>query len=320
MRYDGWILPIRMRAPTTQMSDLPAHDGAASAPATRSILGQLRGMLRSWLRARNGDETVRETIEELIEEREDAGVSIDSDERVLLSNILKLHDVTAEDVMVPRAEIVAADMTTSLDDLMTLVATEAHSRIPLYREKLDDVVGFVHMKDLVAAIGKEAKVDELMRELLFAAPSIRVLDLLLEMRASRTHMAIVVDELGGVDGLVTIEDLVEEIVGEIEDEHDEEGPQLLEQPGGYYIADARVRVEEFEEQAGEFASEEEREEIDTLGGIVASLVGRVPRRGEVIGHPSGLEFEVEDADPRRIKRLRVRRAAPAKVDDGGATG
>ena len=272
----------------------------------RSIFGLVRSWLRSRLRPSNGDETVRETIEELIEEREDAGVSIDPDERVLLSNILKLHDVSAEDVMVPRAEIVAADINTSLDDLMALVATEAHSRIPLYKDTLDEVVGFVHMKDLVAAIGKDLAVDDLVRDLLFAAPSIRVLDLLLEMRASHVHMAIVVDELGGVDGLITIEDLVEEIVGEIEDEHDDEGPLLLKQPGGSYVADARVRVEEFEEQAGPFASEEERDESDTLGGIVASIVGRVPRRGEVIRHPSGLEFEVEDADPRRVKRLRIR--------------
>ncbi len=288
------------------MSDLPAHSGASVTSGVRSPLAHLRNRIRSWLRSRNGEDTVREAIEELIEEREDAGVSIDSDERVLLANILKLHDVTAEDVMVPRAEIVAADITTPLDDLMALIATEAHSRIPLYREQLDDVVGFVHIKDLVAALGKDVEAKDLVRDLLFAAPSIRVLDLLLEMRASRVHMAIVVDELGGVDGLVTIEDLVEEIVGEIEDEHDEDGPQLVAQPDGSYVADARVRVEEFEEQAGPFASVEEREEIDSLGGIVANLVGRVPRRGEVIAHPSGLEFEVEDADPRRIKRLRIR--------------
>ncbi len=292
------------------MSDLPAHSGASVTSGVRSPLAHLRNRLRSWLRSRNGEDTVREAIEELIEEREDAGVSIDSDERVLLANILKLHDVTAEDVMVPRAEIVAADITTPLDDLMALIATEAHSRIPLYREQLDDVVGFVHIKDLVAALGKDVEAKDLVRDLLFAAPSIRVLDLLLEMRASRVHMAIVVDELGGVDGLVTIEDLVEEIVGEIEDEHDEDGPQLVAQPDGSYVADARVRVEEFEEQAGPFASVEEREEIDSLGGIVANLVGRVPRRGEVIAHPSGLEFEVEDADPRRIKRLRIRMTTP----------
>ncbi len=294
------------------MSDLPTHPGVAGSSTPRTILGTARSWLRSLLRPRNGDETVRETIEELIEEREDAGVSLDSDERTLLSNILKLHDVTADDVMVPRAEIVAAEIGTSREEFMALVAKEAHSRIPVYREQLDDVVGFVHMKDLLAAIGTDKQISDLVRDLLFAAPSIRVLDLLLEMRASRVHMAIVVDELGGVDGLVTIEDLVEEIVGEIEDEHDEEGPQLLVQPGGSYIADARVRVEEFEERAGPFASDEEREEIDTLGGIVANLIGRVPRRGEVIGHPSGLEFEVEDADPRRIKRLRIRRTAVAE--------
>jgi len=149
-------------------------------------------------------------------------------------------------------------------------------------------------------------VRDLSRDILFAAPSIRVLDLLLEMRAQRTHMAIVIDEFGGVDGLVTIEDLVEEIVGEIEDEHDEAGPVITVDPGGSILADARVEVGELEERIGAFLTQEEREESDTLGGVVFSLVDRVPRRSEVVTHKSGVEFEVVDADARRIKRLRVR--------------
>jgi CBS domain containing-hemolysin-like protein len=153
-------------------------------------------------------------------------------------------------------------------------------------------------------------VKDIVRDILFASPSIRVLDLLLEMRASRTHMAIVVDEFGGVDGLVTIEDLVEEIVGEIEDEHDTEGPTIIRRPDGSVLADARTEIEELEKLIGEFASGEEREEIETLGGVVFRLIDRVPRRHEVIAHPSGLEFEIVDADPRRIKRLCVRDLRP----------
>jgi len=209
---------------------------------------------------------------------------------------------------------VAIDESAELHTVADLIAREAHSRLPVYREQLDDVVGFVHIKDVLAAMrsSPHLAVRELKREILFAAPSIRVLDLLLEMRAQRTHMAIVVDEFGGVDGLVTIEDLVEEIVGEIEDEHDEEGPSISTNPDGSILADARVEIEELEELIGVFVTDEEREDCDTLGGIVFSLIDRVPRRSEVVTHTSGVEFEVVDADPRRIKRLRVRdlRATP----------
>ena len=276
----------------------------------------MRGWLRSVIGGRNGEASVREAIEELIEESEDTGAAIDGDERTLIGNILKLHRLTARDVMVPRAEIVAADVGARLPELVTLMAGEAHSRLPVYRGKLDDVLGFVHIKDVLACIGEkgEAEVKDLVRDILFAAPSIRVLDLLLEMRASRVHMAIVVDEFGGVDGLVTIEDLVEEIVGEIEDEHDEEdGPSLVARPDGSVVADARTRIEEFESLSGRFTTDEERDEADTLGGIVFRLIDRVPRKAEVITHPSGLEFEIIDADPRRVKRLCVRNLGALKA-------
>ena len=293
------------------MTDLPRNDKPAPGTAATG-----RGQFASWLRdlfgGRNGENSVRETIGELIEDTDATETPINADESALISNILKLHDLTAEDVMVPRADIVAADQECGVEALADLMTQEAHSRIPVYVSHLDKVVGFVHIKDVLATMRSSPRlaVRELTREILFAAPSIRVLDLLLEMRAQRTHMAIVVDEFGGVDGLVTIEDLVEEIVGEIEDEHDEDDPLIIRDPDGSVLADARAEIEELESMIGAFVTDDEREEIDTLGGVVFSLVDRVPRRSEVVTHASGVEFVVVDADARRIKRLRVRDLRP----------
>jgi CBS domain containing-hemolysin-like protein len=277
----------------------------------------------NWLRglrgSKNEEASLRDALEELIEEYDEAEAPADSDERVLIKNVLNLHDLTVEDVMVPRADIVAIEAGTPLDELVKLMSKEAQSRLPVYRETLDDVIGMVHIKDVLACWNaKEAfALKNILRPLLFAAPSMRVLDLLLEMRSTRNHMALIVDEYGGIDGLATIEDLVEEIVGEIEDEHDEEqGPALDLRPDGSLAADARVSIEEFEKRVGPVLLPEEREDIDTLGGLVFSLAGRVPGRGELIAHPSGLEFEVVEADPRRIKRLRVRNLPPAPSQDG----
>jgi CBS domain containing-hemolysin-like protein len=196
---------------------------------------------------------------------------------------------------------------------------QGHSRIPVYRETLDDVIGFVHVKDVLRPVAerRETKLGPLLRKVLFVAPSVPILDLLVQMRQARTHIAMVVDEFGGIDGLVTIEDLIEEIVGEIEDEHDVTvRPNLVERADGSLIADARTPIEVLEAYRGaKLRPEADQEEVDTLGGLVSGLAGRVPKRGEVIVHPSGIEFEVLDADPRRIKRLRVR-ALPAPT--GGA--
>ncbi len=293
------------------MTEIPqdANQVTASNPDAPSGVGRMWRWLRGLLGSRNGESSVRETIEGLIEEPAGEAATINPEESALIANILKLPDLTAEDVMIPRADIVAIDETSALHTVADLIGKEAHSRLPIFREQLDEVVGFVHIKDVLAAIrtSPQEPVSKLQRDILFAAPSIRVLDLLLEMRAQRTHMAIVVDEFGGVDGLVTIEDLVEEIVGEIEDEHDEEdGPTFARNPDGSILADARVEIEDLEELIGSFLTEDEREESDTLGGVVFALIDRVPRRSEVVTHPSGVEFEVVDADARRIKRLRVR--------------
>ena len=295
-------------------SDSPASPPDNGGTADTSLIGQLRGWLSVRGRGRNGDD-LRETIGELIDERVPGGEEIDADERTLLRNILNLHDRTVEDTMVPRADIVAIESETDLQGAARLMADAGHSRCPVYRGALDDTLGMVHIKDVVNhLIGDDASFDlkRILRPMIFAAPSMRVLDLLLEMRNRHIHMALVVDEFGGVDGLVTIEDLVEEIVGDIEDEHDEpELADIVERGDGTWVADARVTIEDFEEKVGPFLDDEERDELDTVGGLVFSLAGRVPVRGELIAHESGLEFEIVDADPRRIRRLRIRRRPAA---------
>ena len=296
--------------------------------------GGLWQRLRALMKVRQGEAHLRETLEEIIDEikevegEEDSGTPISSDERVMLSNILKLRHLTAYDVMVPRADIVAVDLDTPIDELIDVMSDVGHSRVPIYRGTLDEVVGIVHIKDVLQHVKdrKDAQnfdLVDLVRRILVVAPSMRVLDLLLEMRLSRVHMALVVDEFGGIDGLITIEDLVEEIVGEIEDEHDVAvGPKLIERPDGILIADARTTIEEFEERVGPVLSDAEREEdIDTLGGLLFSLAGRVPDRGELVKHPhSGISFEVLEADPRRVKRVRVRGAAPRQDRPGAGAG
>jgi CBS domain containing-hemolysin-like protein len=290
------------------------RDSGAGHPSS------LAHSFRTWLRGlrglRNEEGSARNTLEELIEERDDSAVPIDQDERTLLANILELRGNTVRDVMVPRADVVAIDGAAPLADVIQAMTLAGHSRLPVYRETLDDAVGMVHIKDVLAWRGQDEAfaLTKIVRKVLFVAPSMQVLELLLEMRVTRSHMALVVDEFGGVDGLVTIEDLVEEIVGEIEDEHDRAlEPRLIERADGTLDADARVTVETLEARVGPLLSDEEREDVDTLGGLVFSLTGRVPIRGELVGHPSGLEFEVLEADPRRIKRLRIRNV-PASAE------
>lgn len=284
--------------------------GSGGQPEPERSFARLRNFLRLIRRPRNG-ESLRETLDEMIEEpAADGRQPLSDHERVLIGNILKVHDRTAADVMVPRVDIVALNIETRFPEVVECMVEQGHSRVPVYRETLDDVVGFIHVKDVLGPVfeRRETKLAPILRKVLFVAPSVPILDLLVQMRQARTHIAMVVDEFGGIDGLVTIEDLIEEIVGEIEDEHDEaEGPTLVERADGSLIADARTPIEVLEEHQGaRLRPAGDQEEVDTLGGLVSSLAGRVPKRGEVIAHPLGIEFEVLDADPRRIKRLRVR--------------
>jgi CBS domain containing-hemolysin-like protein len=299
---------VQGHAETVRSAPPPIAHATDKARKRRPLSERIARMLRRLRRSRR-NEDFRDTIEEIIESAHPEHLEIAADEKRLLRNILRLHDVTAADVMVPRADIIAVDIGTSLQGLIDIAEREVHSRFPVYRGALDEVAGMVHVKDVLPywSERRNFSLEKVLRKVLFAAPSMRVLDLLQEMRITRIHLALVVDEYGGVDGLLTIEDLVEEIVGEIEDEYDAEAPpSLVEESDGVALADARVTIGEFESRFGPFASDDERAEVDTLGGLVFYLAHRVPSRGELIRHPSGLEFEIIDADPRRVRSLRVR--------------
>jgi magnesium and cobalt transporter len=286
----------------------PRNDNKSAANGN----GNKNGFITRLLNLFTGkpDSTLRETIEEYIEEPNFDGVnSISSQEKALISNILKLRGLTVVDVMIPRADIVAIDVSTSQEELLSLLAEKQYSRLPVYKGNLDKTLGTIHIKDILAALakGKDITVKPLVRECPIVSPSLHVLDLLLQMKESRKHMAFVVDEYGGIDGLVTINDVIENIVGEIEDEHDPDNHAALDiQDDGSIIADARVYLDEFEQQFGEMLSAEEREENDTLGGLVFHIAGRVPARGEILTHASGMAFEILEADKRRVNRLAIR--------------
>lgn len=268
--------------------------------------------------------------------------SFSPQEREMLKNVLGFHRIRVDDVMVPRADIVAVPADTTLGALLGMFRTAGHSRLPVYGETLDDPRGMVHIRDFLDYLATRAEagtsrrrgsqeerppnlgeVDlsvtlataKILRPVLYAPPSMPAVDLLVRMQATRTHMALVIDEYGGTDGLVSIEDLVEMVVGDIEDEHDEAGALLILQgEGDVFVADARATLEEVSEALKvDLAVGEMAEEVDTLGGLIVTLAGRVPSRGELIAGPDNLEFEVLDADPRKVKRLRIHRREAAPI-------
>lgn len=268
---------------------------------------------------------------------EHAASEPDLNGQTLLGNVREFHDKRVDDVMVPRADIVAVEIDTPLDELSKIFGEAAHSRLPVYRETLDDPVGVAHIKDIIGhlagyaqskngeasqALSAQKILPEIRRPLLYVPASMRAMDLLLKMQSRRMHMALVVDEFGGTDGLVTLEDLIEPIVGDIEDEHDDaDAPSIAAKGVSTWEADARAEIEDLESVIGfEIATDEEEADVDTLGGLVFRLAGRVPERGEVLAHPSGFEFEVLDSDPRRIKRVRVRSSQTKPVQDDTENG
>jgi CBS domain containing-hemolysin-like protein len=284
------------------------------SPENPSWLGRFWSRVNGLLTRSKEETAIIEAIEEIIEEPEESG-SAPAAEKQLLTNLLETRGRTVTDIMIPRADIFAVEENTDLRKLASLMAHSGHSRVPVYRRTLDDVMGFVHIKDITAALldEKQMSLKDLVRKLLFVSPSMAITKLLLQMRIRRRHMALVVDEFGGIDGLVTIEDVVETIVGQIDDEYDdpELNAPLQRRPDGSVQVDARMTLEIFEGHVGGFLSDQERSEIDTLGGLVFALAGRVPTRGEVLRHATGMSFEVVDADTRRVKRLRIFNLPPA---------
>ena len=284
--------------------DDDSRAGAAATETAEDTDPRQPGFLTRLIRLAKGEEP---EPEEALEE-----FAATPAERTLFNNILTMRGQRVEEVMIPRADIVAVDAAASLDELTEAFRDGSHSRLPVYRETLDDVIGFIHVKDVAldrafGAADQSFTLEALVRDTLVAPPSMPTKTLLQRMQASRIHMAMVVDEYGGVDGLVTIEDLVEQIVGDIEDEHDKaEAAPWRRERSGVYVVNARAALTEFEADAGvDLLPDDLDEDVDTMGGLVYMLANRIPARGEVIAHPDGHEFEVVAATPRRIDRLRV---------------
>lgn len=270
----------------------------------------------------DSEPTLRDQIEEAIEEHEgepaEAG-DLTPIERQMVRNLLHFGERTVGDVAVPRADIIAVPETTGFDELIGLFAEAGHSRLPVYRGSLDAIIGMIHIKDVFEIMAKGAPPPDtltgLLREPRYVPTAMGVLDLLAEMRATRTHLAIVLDEYSGTEGLVTIEDLVEEIVGDIEDEHDDEPHATLVQlEAGMWDADARAELEEVAAELDPRLADV-AEDVDTLGGLAFVLAGRIPERGEIVAHPSGWRIEVTEADPRHITRVRLHAPQPAAGDE-----
>ena len=255
--------------------------------------------------------SLKENIETVLDTVKKDDENISKQERSMLLNILKIDQIRSMDIMIPRADIGAVEVNDSFEKVLDVFIKESHSRVPVYEKNLDNIIGMIHIKDLVKYQSNEnfekGFLRKIIREVVEIPPSMPVLDLLMKMQLTRLHMGIVIDEYGGTDGLVTIEDVIEEITGEIEDEHDEQDmPTLIKTSPNSFKASARAKIEDFQNLSKiNFLNVHDNEDVDTLGGLVIATVGRVPQRGEIIKHESGLIFEIIDADPRKIKLLKI---------------
>ena len=254
---------------------------------------------------------LKQSIETVLDNDLKGTEGISKHERLMLLNILKIDGIRSSDIMIPRADIGAVELNDSFEKVLEVFIKEAHSRVPIYEKNLDNIIGMIHIKDLVNYQNQKKSetnfLQNLKREILEIPPSMPVLDLLLKMQLTRLHMGIVIDEYGCTDGLVTIEDVIEEITGEIEDEHDEKNlPMLIKSSLNTFEASARIEIDELQKVTNvEFLNSYNNDDIDTLGGLIFSITGRVPQRGEIIKHTSGTTFEIKDADPMKIKSVKV---------------
>ena len=255
--------------------------------------------------------SLKENIETVLDTVKKDDENISKQERLMLLNILKIDQIRSMDIMIPRADIGAVEVNDSFEKVLEVFIKESHSRVPVYEKNLDNIIGMIHIKDLVKYQSNEnfeqGFLRKIIRDVVEIPPSMPVLDLLMKMQLTRLHMGIVIDEYGGTDGLVTIEDVIEEITGEIEDEHDEQNmPMLTKTSPNSFKASARAKIEDFQKLSKiNLLNVHDNEDVDTLGGLVIATVGRVPQRGEIIKHESGLIFEIIDADPRKIKSLKI---------------
>ena len=299
--------------------------------ADPAVRPRLMALLDRFLRF-NRNAGVLDDVAEALEEREGRADSLDAAQRTMVIAAARFNEkLRAGDVMTPRADIVAIEASATLGETARLFAESQHSRLPIYRDTLDDPIGFVHVKEVMALLAPNAEgvattkfSDRILarakREILFVPPSTSLPTLLLTMKSRRIHLALVIDEYGGTDGLVSIEDIVEQIVGEIDDEHDiDEAERIVARPGGVFEMDGRVSVEIVEARLGaKLGLVDHEDDVETVAGLAAALASRVPQRGEILRHPAGFDFEVLDADPRRVKRLRIKPAPAAPREESVA--
>ncbi len=281
-------------------------DSSISSKKT-GILYRLKSLF--WRKEQEG--SLKEALQEVLDEHADELVSLPAEEREIFTNLLDFGEVEVSEIMIPQPDIVAVDINGSLQDLKDLLLKERHTRMPVYEESVDHVKGFIHVKDLVQFLGTsgdEFRVEDILREILFVPPVMKIADLLLKMRSEGVHIAIVVDEYGGTSGLVTLEDLFEEIVGEIQDEHDDEHSEisLCWDNDGQLTLDAKTKIEELEQALDiKLYSNSEDEDFDTIGGLIFTKMGKIPACGEIFQHSSGINIEILEADARRIKKVRL---------------
>jgi len=288
-----------------------------------------------------GGGTIREEITDALAQGSGQLADLSAQERAMLSNVLSLRERRVGDVMIPRADIIAVPADATLDEVLARFRTAGHSRLPVFDDSLDDPRGMVHIRDFLEFIAGQAKAEptaglsepafhdlaavdltrtladtKIMRPVLYVPPSMPAVDLLVRMQATRTHIALVIDEYGGTDGLVTIEDLIEIVVGDIEDEHDlEEAPTIAPDGEGRFTADARATLDELKQATGiDLSDDPVAEDVDTLGGLIVTLAGHVPAKGEIVAGPGGLSFEILEADQRRVKRLSIVQRSPTDED------
>lgn len=291
-------------------------------PLSRKRASLLKRLTRLFAREKRGSAAA---LEEALREREESGEAIELSQTDMILRAVRFDSLKVADVMRPRAEIVAIEAVAALGEAARVFSDSQHSRLPIYGETLDDPQGFVHVRDVMALLAPspdgEARAkfsDRLLprirRDILFVPASMTLSTLFLKMQSSRIHLALVVDEYGGTDGLVSMEDLVEQIVGAIEDEHDVDASLVLERPGGAFEADGRAPIDQLEARLEvSLALPEHEDEFDTAAGLAVALAGRLPQRGEILRHPAGLDVEIIDADPRRVKRIRIKPAADARA-------
>ena len=271
----------------------------------------IRKLFKKFLKKNIENNNLKQSIETVLDNDLKGTEGISKHERLMLLNILKIDGIRSSDIMIPRADIGAVELNDSFEKVLEVFIKEAHSRVPIYEKNLDNIIGMIHIKDLVNYQNQKKTetnfLQNLKREILEIPPSMPVLDLLLKMQLTRLHMGIVIDEYGCTDGLVTIEDVIEEITGEIEDEHDEKNlPMLIKSSLNTFEASARIEIDELQKVTNvEFLNSYDNDDVDTLGGLIFSITGRVPQRGEIIKHTSGTTFEIKDADPMKIKSVKV---------------